>query len=482
MPARKPGPRTTTPAVALCAVALVVTMAAGCTARNAERDAAAVPDAADASAEPALDDGGLDGFAVDASDGSAPDGTPIDVPALDATRDGARESGPPDAHAPDDGAPSTDGASRPPPHPYWTAMGLGCDSPPVVDGRVVFAVESDPLAVCNDGSPPVYAIRPGIGAMASTFLIELDGGGACTDVPSCMRRARPNAEGRHPAVSTCDLHLDPDVELHGGWWSDDPARNPFVDATRVYVHYCSSDLWSGDRAASEATGWFHFRGHRILAALFEDLHRRHGLAGATRIVLAGTSAGAHGVLTNADFIGDWLARRGIRAAYMALADAGWAQASTGAGGSGVVELFHMFADESCVAAGHGILACHTGPTLAPHVTTRTLLHVPQNDEPALMMSPGCRTGGRSDSTVCDPTLARQVRDALSTAIALPTDLTVFSPYKRGHTIIDDDCRFFGMPGCVPPMTSWTIAGRSFADLAYPWMQGMTVESRIESPP
>ena len=50
----------------------------------------------------------------------------------------------------------------------------------------------------------------------------------------------------------------------GGIFATD-GSSPWGTANRVYVKYCSSDLWSGDVGASAATFGFEFRGSRVCA-------------------------------------------------------------------------------------------------------------------------------------------------------------------------------------------------------------------------
>ena len=40
---------------------------------------------------------------------------------------------------------------------------------------------------------------------------------------------------------------------------------------QVSVHYCSSDLWTGRREASDDTAGYTFHGQHILEAVVEDL-------------------------------------------------------------------------------------------------------------------------------------------------------------------------------------------------------------------
>jgi hypothetical protein len=68
--------------------------------------------------------------------------------------------------------------------------------------------------------------------------------------------------------------------------------------------YCTSDFWSGDAAASNATFGFNFRGSRVVSAVITDLLANKGM-GATpgqRLLFGGCSAGAIGAMNNIDAV------------------------------------------------------------------------------------------------------------------------------------------------------------------------------------
>lgn len=64
-----------------------------------------------------------------------------------------------------------------------------------------------------------------------------------------------------------------------------------------FVPYCSSDSWSGTKAATD--GSFSFMGAEIVAQIIRDLTPL-GLDNASSLLLAGSSAGATGVMLNLD--------------------------------------------------------------------------------------------------------------------------------------------------------------------------------------
>lgn len=108
----------------------------------------------------------------------------------------------------------------------------------------------------------------------------------------------------------------------GGIFSLNPDENPYwSDANHVILPYCSSDFWSGDVAAKNP-GDFSFLGSRIVEQVIIEL-LQHGLQNAELLLLAGSSAGAGGVLVNLDRVADLMSRIAPTVQVQGLADSGW---------------------------------------------------------------------------------------------------------------------------------------------------------------
>jgi hypothetical protein len=108
----------------------------------------------------------------------------------------------------------------------------------------------------------------------------------------------------------------------GGILSSSPEENPYWwNANHVFVPYCSSDIWSGDSPAS-SPGDLSFLGSRIVDQVIKELLPR-GLSDAKLLILAGSSAGAAGVMINLDRIAQLVANSGSKADVRGLADSGW---------------------------------------------------------------------------------------------------------------------------------------------------------------
>jgi len=195
------------------------------------------------------------------------------------------------------------------------------------DFKKVPLTDLNPYAVCNDGSPATYFYRAGSGSGAGIWTIYFEGGGFCVDIPSCT--SRWNGQ-RHfmtskqlPAILN-DTTLSQDVN-HWGINSGNATANPhFYNANQVYLWYCSSDTYAGNVTASNATGNWHFRGKVIVQTLILHLLKQSpSLSAAKQILLTGFSAGALGVLNNADYVGQLLQQAAPQAEYKAYADSGW---------------------------------------------------------------------------------------------------------------------------------------------------------------
>lgn len=173
------------------------------------------------------------------------------------------------------------------------------------DGAMLCSIDPslDPKALCNDGTLPVFWVRPGSGAGAKRWVIWLEGGGQCTDRTSCAARAAGGDAGYVTANG-----FGPGTGQ--GILSSTASTNPMLyNANTVVVHYCSSDLWSGNQASNtrfdpgDPTTWS-FQGRRIALAAVASLNEL-GLGfgnGTTRIVLGGSSAGGVGIAVTANDI------------------------------------------------------------------------------------------------------------------------------------------------------------------------------------
>jgi pectinacetylesterase len=91
--------------------------------------------------------------------------------------------------------------------------------------------------LCGDGSPYAFHVRLAPeGERVDRVVIGLQGGGVCLFEDDCTARLQSD-----PGLFTA---MDDEVPLFG-IMSDDPDESPFANWTRVYLPYCSQDVFAG---------------------------------------------------------------------------------------------------------------------------------------------------------------------------------------------------------------------------------------------
>lgn len=219
-----------------------------------------------------------------------------------------------------------------------------------------------PKAVCNDGSPPVYYIRPGIDEGINKWVIWFEGGGVCESQASCFSRWQQEKEQMSTCLGAdCSQYKALEEMIPNGILSDDPEKNPELSSwNHVLFHYCSSDSWMGNRTDSISSGditlWF--RGHFIAEAMFSSLLSPtdkigyYSLSDAEDIILAGSASGAIGVRAHLDLFSE----RIPTAKLVGLSDAGMVPVLLDEGMAfeqailqQTQQLWNSFVDQSCLA-------------------------------------------------------------------------------------------------------------------------------------
>jgi hypothetical protein len=313
-------------------------------------------------------------------------------------------------------------------------------------------------AVCNDGAPARYYFRRGSVPWSRLWVIHLQGGGMCYDQKSCGNR-----QAELPGLMTSAD--EPPSRPGNGIASTSSETNPdFSKANQVYLAYCSSDLWSGDRKASSKTGGLHFRGARILRAVIEDLTDpaitpAPNLTDARQVLFSGSSAGGVGVLVHLD----WLAERLPNATVRGVTDAGWfvdlqpydpdidplvVQAQRG------YTFWNATVDASFAAANPGAEGrCYMGQYVYPYLTTPLFVQIAQSDGPQLLQLGLNLPLDNSERTYIS-TFGEAVRASLKPVSA------AFSPATRTHGLLTDE-KF------------WTVRinGLSFREVLGNWFFG-----------
>lgn len=164
--------------------------------------------------------------------------------------------------------------------------------------------EKYPLARCMDGSPGGYYYEPpdsAHAANATIWIIELQGGGECATSKLCKK---------HDGTALATSDAFPRSVQMTKFLNDASISRLGFTVHRVFVPYCSQDLWSGTRTSvsENETFGYYFSGRHILDAVVSELPvgMRHS------IVLTGESAGGIGVWINADWLTNKLASMDAR--------------------------------------------------------------------------------------------------------------------------------------------------------------------------
>eukprot|EP00947_MAST-08B_sp_MAST-8B-sp1_P004576 g4576.t1 len=188
-----------------------------------------------------------------------------------------------------------------------------------------------PTAKCIDGSEAIYYISqaPVAGEPIKKVVIWLEGGGICQSSADCAQRAtgQLGTSTKWPAVLQND-------DAGKALLLNDATVNPdFAEGyTKVFVPYCSGDVWLGqsdpsvplnpfhDAQTSSFKGYFH--GHRVVEEVIESL----GIAASSsteEVLLTGCSAGGIGTFGNCDYVADQVRGNAKRAKVRCRPEAGY---------------------------------------------------------------------------------------------------------------------------------------------------------------
>ncbi|XP_072050981.1 uncharacterized protein [Amphiura filiformis] len=170
-------------------------------------------------------------------------------------------------------------------------------SDPVTLVRIPTELANKSGAFCLDGTVPSYYFRKGKGRGQRSWMLHLQGGGWCWDLPDCYHRSF-SSKG-----SSLAQYL-PTHHLHGVL-SDCPDVNPdFHDWNVAHVNYCDGAAFSGNVSdpVVHKDQTLYFRGALVLDLVINFLLQSEGMGDADRIILTGSSAGASAVVLHIDHI------------------------------------------------------------------------------------------------------------------------------------------------------------------------------------
>ncbi|XP_059648358.1 pectin acetylesterase 12-like [Cornus florida] len=148
-------------------------------------------------------------------------------------------------------------------------------------------------AVCLDGTLPGYHIHRGYGSGANSWLIQLEGGGWCNTIRSCVYRKTTRRGSSN--------HMEKQIPFTG-ILSNKAEENPdFFNWNRVKLRYCDGASFAGD--GEDKAEQLQFRGQRIWLAAMEDLMSK-GMRNANQALLSGCSAGGLASILHCDEFSD----------------------------------------------------------------------------------------------------------------------------------------------------------------------------------
>ncbi|CAI0470125.1 unnamed protein product [Linum tenue] len=146
--------------------------------------------------------------------------------------------------------------------------------------------------VCLDGTLPGYHLHRGYGFGANSWLIQLEGGGWCNSVRSCIYR-KTTRRGSSKYMEK--------VIPFTGILSNKAEENPdFFNWNRIKLRYCDGASFTGD--SQDEASKLYYRGQRIWSAAMEHFMSL-GMKSANQVLLSGCSAGGLASILHCDEFG-----------------------------------------------------------------------------------------------------------------------------------------------------------------------------------
>ncbi|CAL0300161.1 unnamed protein product [Lupinus luteus] len=160
---------------------------------------------------------------------------------------------------------------------------------PLMVGITLIQAAAAKGAVCTDGTLPAYHFHPGYGSGANSWLVNLEGGGWCNNVRSCVFRKKTRRGS--------SAFMEREIPFTG-ILSNDAQENPdFFNWNRVKIRYCDGASFTGDSEHTAAQ--LQFRGERIWWAAMDELKSK-GMVSANQALLSGCSAGGLATIIHCD--------------------------------------------------------------------------------------------------------------------------------------------------------------------------------------
>ncbi|XP_027363630.1 pectin acetylesterase 12-like [Abrus precatorius] len=172
--------------------------------------------------------------------------------------------------------------------PYEASSSL-IGRPPLMVGFTLIQTAAAKGAVCLDGTLPGYHLHRGYGSGANSWIVNLEGGGWCNNVRTCVFRKKTRRGS--------STFMEKEIPFTG-ILSNKAEDNPdFFNWNRVKIRYCDGASFTGD--GEDKVAQLQFRGQRIWLAAMEDLMSK-GMRFANQALLSGCSAGGLATIIHCD--------------------------------------------------------------------------------------------------------------------------------------------------------------------------------------
>lgn len=235
-------------------------------------------------------------------------------------------------------------------------------------------------ALCLDGSEAVFYLSRN--SDSKYWVVQLQEGGSCGTYESCLHRSRgPLGSSRNYSDYLTGTFVA----------SDDPQENPmFSSWNKVFVPYCSGDVFVGRRGKDQNDYGMDMCGHFIVKAIFFQLIEDYRInKPGTEILFGGASSGGLGMFANIDYIEGLVKPAEIRGYN----DGGWFTLYPNFGETAnagppfffqvLSYMFHNlwdgFVDETCRANMPKAEACLYGELVFKHLSAPVYVFVAQWD-------------------------------------------------------------------------------------------------------
>jgi len=170
----------------------------------------------------------------------------------------------------------------------------GFDPAPIVAPSGTWTWVPFPETRCGNNSATGLGINPSPSG-GTRVVVFLDEGGGCWDATTCI--ALQTATNYNSGYGQAKFANDAASFLAAGFFDRTRVSNPFRDDSFVFLPYCSGDVFAGNNPSINYAG--NIRSHLGYANVGAYLERIvPTFRGASRVILAGSSAGGFGATFN----------------------------------------------------------------------------------------------------------------------------------------------------------------------------------------